>query len=108
MAPHGGRPVMGLTCDHNDDKIVVKKSSVDTFVKAQVNSADKDIAAAVLKELGLNLSDLIRLVIVQTAKTKRLPVDLTLSPECLSAVLEVEERRAQRASSSIASELPSG
>lgn len=71
---------------------------MDAIVKARVDAADKDVAAAVLKELGLNLSDLIRLAIIQTAKTKKLPIELGLTPESLSAIKEVEEGHARRVS----------
>ena len=81
---------------------------MDTIVKARVNSGDKDVAVAVLKELGLNLSDLIRLAIVQTAKTKRLPVDMALSAASLSAIQEIEEGRDIKASKVVLLDLPMG
>lgn len=81
---------------------------MDTIVKARVNSDDKDVAVAVLKEMGMNLSDLIRMVVVQTAKTRRVPLNLELSPESLSAIQEVEEGRARKASRTVLMELPEG
>ena len=80
---------------------------MDAVVKARVNSGDKDVAAAVLNELGLNLSDLIRMAIMQTARTKRLPVSLALSAESRSAIDEIEQGKALRASKEACLDLPS-
>lgn len=81
---------------------------MDAIVKARVNLEDKNVAIAVLREVGMNLSDLIRMAIVQTAKTKMVPVNLTLGAESLAAIREVEEGRAIRASREIFEDLPKG
>ena len=69
---------------------------MDAFVKVRVDSVDKEIASSVLKELGLNLSDLIRMVIVKTAKTKKIPFEIGLSAESRQAIKEVEQGKAMR------------
>ena len=80
----------------------------DTDVRARVALEDKEVAAAVLKEIGLTISDLLRMAIKQTAKLKRLPFENTLSEESLAAIAEVESGRAKKVSHRIELELPTG
>jgi DNA-damage-inducible protein J len=78
----------------------------DTDVRARVALEDKEVAAAVLKEIGLTISDLLRMAIKQTAKLKRLPFDSTLSAESYAAIQEVESGHAKKVSHRIELELP--
>jgi len=82
--------------------------SKDAVVKARVDFEDKELATAVLKEIGLKVSDLIRMTLKQTAKLKRLPFSTELSQESLEAIREVESGKAQRASHLIELSLPAG
>ena len=50
---------------------------------------------------------MIRMAVMQTARTKRLPVSLSLSEESRSAVDEVEQGKAIRASTVAFLDLPS-
>ena len=47
-----------------------------TFVRARVDTATKEEAATVLAELGLTVSDIIRMVLVRVAKDRAVPLDL--------------------------------
>lgn len=81
---------------------------MDAIVKARVESETKDAAVAVLKEMGLNLSDLLRMAVIQTAKNKRLPFDITLGEESLAAIKQVEAGEAIRASHVVDDDFPVG
>jgi len=46
------------------------------FVRARVNEELRDEAAAVLAEMGLTVSDVIRITLTKVAKERALPFDL--------------------------------
>jgi DNA-damage-inducible protein J len=79
---------------------------MDTVVRARVDEADKVAAAEVLQEMGLTISDLLRIVVIKTAKTKRIPFELGLSPVNQAVVREIEEGQATKASYVVDIELP--
>ncbi|MDR0780866.1 MAG: type II toxin-antitoxin system RelB/DinJ family antitoxin [Pseudomonadales bacterium] len=81
---------------------------MDTVVRARVDEADKVAAAEVLREMGLTLSDLLRIVVVKTAKAKRIPFEIGLSPVNQAVIHEIEEGRAIKASHVTDIELPTG
>jgi DNA-damage-inducible protein J len=45
----------------------------DTYVRARIDTATKELAAAALADMGLSLSDAIRLLIIRVADERRLP-----------------------------------
>lgn len=79
---------------------------MDAIVKARVDSSDKDAAIAVLEQLGLRLSDLIRMTIIQTARLKTLPFAQTMQAENIQALDEIETGTATRMSHVIDIDLP--
>ena len=79
---------------------------MDAVVKARVDSEDRDAAIAVLESLGLRLSDLIRMTIVQTAKLKSLPFKNQISKASALAINEVKNGKAIRMSRVIDIEIP--
>ncbi len=81
-------------------------AATDTDVRARVHSADKEMAVAVLEGLGLKLSDLIRMAIVQTAKLKKLPFESQLSADSLEAIKQIESGKAVRLSRIVDLDLP--
>ncbi|MCL2297921.1 MAG: type II toxin-antitoxin system RelB/DinJ family antitoxin [Proteobacteria bacterium] len=81
---------------------------MDTVVRARVAEADKVAAAEVLREMGLTISDLLRIVVIKTAKTKQIPFELGLSPVNQAVIREIEEGRATKASHDVDMELPTG
>nr|CBA26546.1 hypothetical protein Csp_E36340 [Curvibacter putative symbiont of Hydra magnipapillata] len=80
---------------------------MDAVVKARVDSEDRDAAIAVLESLGLRLSDLIRMTIVQTAKLKTLPFKTQISKSNALAINEVNNGKAIRISRVVDIEIPS-
>ena len=81
---------------------------MDTVVRARVDEADKVAAAEVLREMGLTISDLLRIVVIKTAKTRQIPFELGLSPVNRAVIREIEEGRAMKASHVVDMELPVG
>lgn len=81
-------------------------AATDTDVRARVHSADKEMAVAVLESLGLKISDLIRMAIVQTAKLKKLPFESQLSADSLDAIKQIESGKAVRLSRIVDLDLP--
>ena len=77
-------------------------AATDTDVRARVHSSDKEMATAVLNELGLNISDLIRMAIVQTARLKMLPFQND------SAAVKINLERTKKALASKTVKAPSG
>ena len=71
--------------------------TTDTDVRARVRSEDKEMAAAVLREMGLSISDLLRMAIVQTAKLKRLP----FSNEPVPVRIDIDRMKESLASETI-------
>jgi len=81
---------------------------MDTVVRARVAEVDKAAAAEVLREIGLTISDLLRLVVIKTAKTRQIPFEIGLSPVNQAVIREVDEGRATKASHVVDIELPAG
>lgn len=48
-------------------------STADTYVRARIDSATKERAAEALEEMGLTISDAIRLLLLRVADERRLP-----------------------------------
>jgi addiction module RelB/DinJ family antitoxin len=81
---------------------------MDTVVRARVDEADKVAAAEVLREMGLTISDLLRIAVIKTAKTKRIPFEVGLSPVNQAVIHEIAQGQAIKASRVIDIELPAG
>jgi DNA-damage-inducible protein J len=81
---------------------------MDTAVRARVDAADKIAAADVLREMGLTVSDLLRMVVIRTAKTRQIPFEIGLSPANQAVIQEIEDGRAAKASRVADVELPTG
>lgn len=96
-------------CSYNVPMFRIERcimAATDTDVRARVHSADKEMAAAVLEGLGLKISDLIRMAIVQTAKLKKLPFENKISAENLEVIKEIESGKAVRLSRIVDLDLP--
>lgn len=64
----------------------------NSFVRARVNSALRDDAAAVLADLGLTISDVVRMTLTRIAREKAVPFELfTPNPATRAAMLEAQE-----------------
>lgn len=64
----------------------------DTVVRARIDGQVKDKAARVLAEMGLSVSDAIRLLLVRVAAEKALPFEIKVpNAETRAAMLELEQ-----------------
>ena len=70
----------------------------NTFVRARVNNALRDDAAAVLTELGLTISDIMRMTLTRIAREKAVPFELFVpNAETRAAIQEARELQSARA-----------
>lgn len=68
-----------------------------TFVRARIDEALKTEAAAVLAEMGLSVSDVVRMVLTRIAKDRALPLELKVpNAETRSAMEEARSMMAAR------------
>jgi DNA-damage-inducible protein J len=51
-------------------------ATADTYVRARINTETKERAASALEEMGLSISDAIRLLMLRIADERRLPFDV--------------------------------
>ncbi len=62
------------------------------FVRARIDEALKIEAAAVLAEMGLTVSDLVRIVLTKVAKEKALPFEMRVPNQLTTQTLAKSER----------------
>ena len=62
------------------------------FVRARIDEALKDEAAAVLADMGLTVSDLVRIVLTRVAKDKALPFEMRVPNKLTAKTLTKSER----------------
>ena len=66
--------------------------ATDTIVRARIDSATKERAAAALEAMGLSISDAIRLLMLRVADEERLPFDIRVpNAESRRAMRELEQ-----------------
>ena len=63
-----------------------------TFVRARIDETLKDEAAAVLAEMGLTVSDVVRIVLTRVAKEKALPFEMRVPNKLTAETLAKSER----------------
>jgi DNA-damage-inducible protein J len=64
----------------------------DTVVRARIDGQVKEKAAKVLAEMGLSVSDAIRLLLIRVADEKALPFEIKApNAETRAAIAELEE-----------------
>jgi len=64
----------------------------DTVVRARIDGQVKERAAKVLAEMGLSVSDVIRLLLVRVAAERALPFEIKVpNAETRKAIAELEE-----------------
>ena len=69
----------------------------DTVVRARIDSATKERAAAALRAMGLSVSDAIRLLLVRVADEKRLPFAVQVpNATTIRAMGELDEGKGKR------------
>lgn len=62
------------------------------FVRARIDEKLKEEAAAVLADMGLTVSDLVRIVLTRVAKDKALPFEMRVPNKCTVETLAKSER----------------
>jgi len=62
--------------------------TTDDVVRARVDGKVKEQAALVLAEMGLSVSDAIRMLLVRVAREKALPFDVRIPNEETAAAIE--------------------
>ena len=62
------------------------------FVRARIDETIKEEAAVVLAEMGLTVSDLVRIVLTRVAKDKALPFEMRIPNKRTAETLSKSER----------------
>jgi DNA-damage-inducible protein J len=63
----------------------------DTYVRARIDPATKMLATKALEDMGLSVSDAIRLLMLKVADEKRLPFEIKVpNKKTLAAMAELE------------------
>lgn len=69
----------------------------DTYVRARIDTATKDLATDALEAMGLSISDAIRMLMFRVATEKRLPFDIRVpNAETRKAIAELEAGKGKR------------
>ena len=71
--------------------------STDTVVRARIDSETKARASKALRDMGLTVSDAIRLLLLRVADEKRLPFTVQVpQPTTVKAMKELDEGKGRR------------
>ncbi len=71
--------------------------TADSIVRARIDTATKERAAAALAEMGLSVSDAIRLLLLRIAEEKRLPFEVKApNAKTLEAMEELNQGKGKR------------
>ncbi|WP_297478021.1 type II toxin-antitoxin system RelB/DinJ family antitoxin [Ferrovum sp.] len=66
--------------------------AASAFVRARIDEGLKQEAAAVLADMGLTVSDVVRIVLTKVAKDKALPFDMRVPNKLTAQTLVKSER----------------
>jgi len=66
--------------------------AANAYVRAKIDQTLKDDAAAVLANMGLTVSDVIRIVLTRVAKEKALPFEMRIPNQLTQKTLEKSEQ----------------
>jgi DNA-damage-inducible protein J len=71
--------------------------AADSIVRARIDRATKERAAAALEAMGLSISDAIRLLMLRVADERRLPFEVrTPNAESIRAMRELDQGKGKR------------
>lgn len=74
--------------------------SADTVIRARIETATKERAAAALEAMGLSISDAIRLLMVRIAEEQRFPFDVKVpNATTRKAIEQLEKGKGKRSTS---------
>ena len=69
----------------------------DTVIRARIDAVTKAKASKALAEMGLSLSDAIRILMIRVAEEKRLPFDMEVpNAETRKAMRELDKGKGKR------------
>ena len=72
-------------------------STADTYVRARIDTETEERAAAALEEMGLSISDAIRLLMLRVANERRLPFEVRVpNAATRKAMAELEAGKGKR------------
>jgi DNA-damage-inducible protein J len=72
-------------------------ATADTYVRARIDTATKERAAEALEDMGLSISDAIRLLMLRVADERRLPFEVKVPNSATrKAVAELEAGKGKR------------
>jgi DNA-damage-inducible protein J len=72
-------------------------STADTYVRARIDTATKERAAAALEAMGLSISDAIRILMLRVADEQRLPFEVKVpNATTRHAIAELEAGKGKR------------
>ena len=72
----------------------------DTYVRARIDSTTKEMATDALADMGLSVSDAIRLLLIRVAHERRLPFEVKVpNKETQEAMAELEAGEGLRVNS---------
>jgi DNA-damage-inducible protein J len=66
--------------------------AANAFVRARIDGALRDRAAAVLADMGLTVSDVVRIVLTRVAKERALPFEMRVPNKLTAETLAKSER----------------
>jgi DNA-damage-inducible protein J len=70
--------------------------STDTYVRARIDKSIKELAENALHDMGLSVSDAIRLLMIRVAKENKMPFSIKVpNKKTIKAIKEIEEGKAQ-------------
>lgn len=68
--------------------------NTDTYVRARIDTKTKELAAGALSEMGLSVSDAIRMLMIRVAKEHRLPFEVKVpNSTTASAITESDNQK---------------
>ena len=69
----------------------------DTYVRARIDTATKELAADALEAMGLSISDAIRLLMLRVAEERRLPFEVKApNSRTRKAIHELESGKSKK------------
>ena len=69
----------------------------NTYVRARIDTGTKERAACALEEMGLSISDAIRLLMLRVAEERRLPFEVKVpNAKTRKAIAELESGKGKR------------
>lgn len=72
-------------------------ATADTYVRARIDTATKERAAEALEDMGLSISDAIRLLMLRVADERRLPFEVKVpNATTRKAIAELETGKGKR------------